>query len=166
MWVRYLALAASVLILAGCSSTADPSSTNSPGGGATTTGVSPSTESAATSSPVTTGELTIPEPRGEIARSVFGANPQDVVSGEAVEGATLEARVACVDPGRGTASFEVLDASEERTGVMGIVLSGQFACDGAEVFVSTTAPFSGPLRITFSLVPDTAVEGYAILATN
>lgn len=48
--MRLLALTASVLILAGCASSADPSKTASAGDGAATTGVSPSTGSG-TSSP-------------------------------------------------------------------------------------------------------------------
>lgn len=157
--MRYLVLTATALLLAGCST----SPADSP---ATTSGGPSATGSATTTSPVSPEGLTIPEPPGEIARSVFGANRQDVVSGDAVEGATLEARVACTDPQRGTAWFEVLDARENPRGEMGSVLSGQFVCDGTETVVSTSAPFSGPLQITFRQVPATAVEGYAILITD
>lgn len=164
--MRYLALTATALLLAGCSTGPADSPATTPPPGATTSGVPSATGSATATSPVSPGGLTIPEPPGEIARSVFGANRQDVVSGDAVEGGTLEARVACTDPQRGTAWFEVLDARENPTGGMGSVMSGQFVCNGTEIGVSTTAPFSGPLQITFSQVPDTAVEGYAILSTD
>ncbi|GAA3511581.1 hypothetical protein GCM10022262_39640 [Georgenia daeguensis] len=97
---------------------------------------------------------------------MFGADRQDVVSGDAVAGGTLEVRVACTDPGGGTGWFAVLDARESSTGGLGSVMSGQFVCDGTEMVVSTTAPFSGPLQITFRQVPDGAVEGYAILSTD
>ncbi|MDX5399485.1 MAG: hypothetical protein LPK92_07160 [Actinomycetes bacterium] len=114
-------------------------------------------------------ELTVPEVAGEIARSVFGADRRDVVSGDAVEGATLEARVACMDLGGGSARFEVLDArvdASDAPGSLGSVLSGELSCDGTEVFFSTIATFSGPLQITFRQVPETAVEGYAILSAD
>lgn len=96
---------------------------------------------------------------------MFGADRQ-VAFGDAVEGATLEARVACTDPGRGTASFEVTDAPADDRTELRSVMSGTFTCDGSEIFASTIAPFSGPLQITFTEVPGTAVEGYAILSTD
>jgi len=97
---------------------------------------------------------------------VFGVDQADVVSGDAVEGLTLEARVACLDPEKGTASFEVLDARVDSTGELNSVMSGQLQCDGTETIVATTAPFSGPMQITFRQVPPSAVEGYAILSTD
>jgi len=171
--MRTIALAATLLLLAGCSTgPADAPATPSPTG--TTTSGTPSPTGSATQPSPGPVELTVPEVSGEIARSVFGAAQEDVVSGDAVEGATLEARAACVDPGGGTAWFEVLDArvdadgdasGADATGSLDSIMSGEFACDGTEVFFSTTAPFSGPLQITFRQVPDTATEGYAILST-
>ncbi len=165
--MRVLVLTAAALLLAGCSSTADPSPTaSSPAWEVAATGApSPSTSAAATSSGAP-GELAIPELPGEIARSVFGVDREDTVSGDAVEGLTLEARVACLDPEKGAAWFEVLDARLDSTGELNSVLSGRLECDGAEILVATTAPFSGPMQITFRQVPPTAVEGYAILSTD
>jgi len=74
--------------------------------------------------------------------------------------------VACLDPEKGAAWFEVLDARLDSTGELNSVLSGRLECDGAEILVATTAPFSGPMQITFRQVPPTAVEGYAILSTD
>lgn len=164
--MRVLVLTAAALLLAGCSSTADPSPTASSPAGEATTGVpSPSTSDTATS-PAAPGELAIPALPGEIARSVFGVDQADVVSGDAVEGLTLEARVACLDPEKGTASFEVLDARVDSTGELNSVMSGRLECDGTEIVVATTSPFSGPMQITFRQVPTSAVEGYAILSTD
>ena len=97
---------------------------------------------------------------------MFGVDQADVVSGDAVEGLTLEARVACLDPEKGTASFEVLDARVDSTGELNSVMSGRLECDGTEIIFATTSPFSGPMQITFRQVPPTAVEGYAILSTD
>lgn len=97
---------------------------------------------------------------------MFGADRQDSALGEALEGATLEVRVACVDPDRGAAWFAVLDARADRTGEIDSVMSGRLTCDGTEISVSTTAPFSGTLQVTFFQVPDSALLGYAILSTN
>lgn len=168
--MRTIALAATLLLLAGCSpGPADAPATSGPPG-ATTSGT-PSPAGSPTQPSPGPVELTVPEVSGEIARSVFGAAQEDVVSGDAVEGATLEARAACMDPGGGTALFEVLDARVDASGAdapgsLDSVMSGEFVCDGTEVFFSTTAPFSGPLQITFRQMPDTATEGYAILSTD
>ncbi len=97
---------------------------------------------------------------------MFGVDQADVVSGDAVEGLTLEARVACLDPEKGAAWFEVLDARVDSTGELNSVMSGRLECDGTEIIVATTAPFSGPLQITFRQVPPSAVEGYAILTND
>jgi hypothetical protein len=110
--------------------------------------------------------LAIPALPGEIARSVFGVDREDVVSGDAREGLTLEARVACLDPESGAAWFEVLDARVDSTGELNSVMSGRLECDGTEIVVATTSPFSGPMQITFRQVPTSAVEGYAILTTD
>lgn len=126
----------------------------------------PPPTSATAISPAAPGELAIPESPGEIARSVFGVDREDVVSGDAVEGLTLEARVACLDPEKGTASFEVLDARVDSTGELNSVIGGYLDCNGTETIVATTAPFSGPMQITFRQVPPSAVEGYAILSTD
>jgi len=164
--MRVLVLTAAALLLAGCSST-DPSPTaSSPAWEVAATGVpSPSTSATATS-PTAPGELAIPALPGEIARSVFGVDREDTVSGDAVEGLTLEARVACLDPESGAAWFEVLDARLDSTGELNTVMSGRLECDGTEILVATTAPFSGPMQITFRQVPPSAVEGYAILSTD
>lgn len=126
----------------------------------------PPPTSATAISPAAPGELAIPESPGEIARSVFGVDREDVVSGDAVEGLTLEARVACLDPEKGTAWFEVLDARVDSTGELNSVIGGYLDCNGTETIVATTAPFSGPMQITFRQVPPSAVEGYAILSTD
>ena len=97
---------------------------------------------------------------------MFGVDQADVVSGDAVEGLTLEARVACLDPEKGTASFEVLDARVDSTGELNSVMGGQLQCDGTEIIFATTSPFSGPMQITFRQGPPSAVEGYAILSTD
>jgi len=166
--MRVLVLTATAaLLLAGCSSATDPSPTaSSPAWEVTATGVPSPTTSDTATSPAAPRELAIPALPGEIARSVFGVDQADVVSGDAVEGLTLEARVACLDPEKGTASFEVLDARVDSTGELNSVMSGYLDCNGNETIVATTAPFSGPMQITFRQVPTTAVEGYAILSTD
>ena len=168
MSVRVLVLTATAaLLLVGCSSTTDPSPTaSSPAWEVTATGVPSPPTSATAISPAAPGELAIPESPGEIARSVFGVDREDVVSGDAVEGLTLEARVACLDPEKGTAWFEVLDARVDSTGELNSVMGGQLQCDGTEIIFATTSPFSGPMQITFRQVPPSAVEGYAILSTD
>jgi len=165
--MRVLVLTAAALLLAGCSSTADPSLTaSSPAWEVAATGVPSLTTSATATSPAAPGELAIPALPGEIARSVFGVDREDVVSGDAREGLTLEARVACLDPEKGTAWFEVLDARVDSTGELNSVMGGYLECNGTEIMAATTAPFSGPMQITFRQVPPSAVEGYAILTTD
>ena len=165
--MRFLVLTAAALLLAGCSSTTDQSPTaSSPEGATATPGVPSPTTSDTATSPAAPRELAIPALPGEIARSVFGVDQADVVSGDAVEGLTLEARVACLDPEKGTASFEVLDARVDSTGELNSVMGGQLQCDGTEIIFATTSPFSGPMQITFRQGPPSAVEGYAILSTD